>query len=156
MVQHAFDSAQRRQRIVAQTRQFVADRRSSRQTIARPRTATSHQAIANIQDCLTHLARPTMRIALRRMRAILQPVGSFLLIAVPPFVKPFSTVFQSLTDPTRRSTCLFPADRFLSQYKFVRHRSTSRKTSSVFRRIVSAISWRLSFPSVSNHLAVST
>jgi hypothetical protein len=88
------------------------------------------------------------------MRAVAQPAGSFQLIAVPPFVKPFSTSFQSLTDPAHRSTRLFPTNRFLSQVQFLRHPSTSRKTPDIFRRILSAISWRLSFSSVSTHLAL--
>ncbi len=154
LLQYTFYGADRCQRLVAQACQLVTNRSSSSQSISFARTSASHQAVANIEDRLAHLARPTMWTALRCMRAIAQPAGTFGLIPVPPFVKPFSTVFQSLTDPADRSTRLFPTDRFLSQIQFVRHRNTSRKTKFVLRRIVSAISWRLSFSSVSTHLAL--
>ena len=154
LLEHTFYCADRGQRLVAQTCQLVTNGGSSCQTIPRAWTSTSHQSIANIENRLTHVARPAVWTALRRMRVIAQSAGSLRLITVPPFVKPFSTVFQPLADPTHTSTRLFPTDRFLSQIQFLKHPSTSRKTRYIFRRILSAISWRLSFSSVSTHLAL--
>ena len=152
-------------RLVAQTRQLVTDRGGSGQTISLPWTPTSHQAVANIQDRLTHLARPTLWIAFRRMRTIAQPAGSFRLIAVPPFVKPFPAVFQSLTDPTHRidppvsNESLFVANsvRETSQHlpkdKLCLSRGYCQRSRGGYLFHLSALIWRLR---VSTHVAVSS
>lgn len=94
-LQDAHNGPQRWQRLVAQARQLVTDRGCPGQKIARTRTATAHQAIANIENRPAHFARPAVWTALWRTRAISQPVGSLFLITVLPFVKPFPAVFRS-------------------------------------------------------------
>src|SRR5271157_3407977 len=154
-LQDSHDRTQRRQGLVPQTSQLVTDRRRTRQTISFARTATPGQSIANVEDRLENLVRPSSWVGFWRMRTIAQPARTLQQITPPPlFVKPFATSLQMLTDPTHRPACLLQPDCFLPQNQFAGHRSTSRKLETFFRRILSTMSWRLSLPSVSNHLAL--
>lgn len=153
-LQDAFDAAQRWQRLVPQTSQLVTNRWSTSQTIALTRSLSAHQPVANLKDGSANFLRPAAALVVRSMRTISQPRRTFLQLAVPPFVKPFSTSLHMLTDPTDRPPGFFQPDRPLAQLDFLRHRSSSRKMNSISRRILSTISWRLAFPSVSTHLAV--